>query len=33
MPATVDSSTDAERELDAETAAENNAVTLNCRRC
>ena len=29
MPATVDSSTDAERELDTETAAEKSTVTLN----
>ena len=29
MPATVDSSTDAERELDTETAAEKSVVTLN----
>ena len=29
MPATVDSSTDAERELDTKTAAEKSAVTLN----
>ena len=29
MPATVDSSTDAERELDTETAAEKSVVTRN----
>jgi len=29
MPATVDSSTDAERELDTETAADKSTVTLN----